>query len=905
MMFVFVHATEQLPLDKSFIQGELKNGLRYIIKKNDRPKNMASFRLVVKIGSLEEDDDQQGVAHLVEHLAFNGTKHFEKNSLIKFLESLGVDFGSHLNASTSFKETTYKLQIPLQNDNLEKSMLIFSDWASGIKFTQKELNKERGVILEEKRASNTLGYRIFKQVNNEILKNTRYTTRYPIGKEDVIKNINLKRVRNFYDTWYQPRFMNFVIVGDFEPKKVEKLIKKYFSTLKNTNDLKTYTRDITKQNEHIFKVFSDKELTKQSINISFFAPYRQNQTIQDLKNFLIKRLAIILFNLKAKEIALQKNPSAKNIGFYSYKATNNTEQYSFVTEFEKPLKAYKQLLDLIYTLEQNGFSEADFKLALNSIESQNKNMIKNYKNTQSSRFVIDLAYLLANNEPILDTIKILNLSNKLIKTISLKQVEQQFKQILNIKSKLTYFISLKSIDLNETKKYLINAKKNLKKPTKEASLPKDIELNLKPSIIKQKIYNKENDFYEYTLSNGVKLIYKYNDYEKNMVELDAFSKGGSSLYETDLLPNVENTAYIIDNSGFDKYNALEIGKIYVNKMVELYPFIDEFYEGFYGSSNTKDFEYLLKCVSLFAYKYRLDENILYNTKNQMLDDLKKEKNSPRQLFSRQFYEFYYNHNKRYTKFSEQEIKRINKKDILTIFHDRFSDFSDFTFFIIGDITQEKVEKYAKLYLATLPSLNRHESFKNRGVAHIKGKHKFIRNLNNENISSIYISYSKTKPYSQKEDIALQIFSDIIATRLREYIREEKSGVYGISFSSNYEDRINNEISSNISFSCEPKRKKELLKYIKKVLKDVQKNGVKQSYIDASVKKFKTIYEENRQKNSSYMQDLQHLYKHEDKILTKKQIDAYIGLIDKEKIKQMAKEYFNTKDCIYSELSPKI
>ncbi len=906
MLFAFANASE-LPLDSSFLQGRLENGLRYIIKKNDKPKAMASFRLVSKIGSLEEDDDQQGVAHFVEHLAFNGTKNFEKNSLIKFLESLGVNFGSHLNASTSFDETIYKLQVPLKNDNLQKSMLIFSDWASGVNFTENEINKERGVVLEEKRASNTVGFRIFKQVYNEALKDTRQILRYPIGKEEVIKNVSLKRVKDFYDTWYQPRFMDFVVVGDFDVKEVEKLVKKYFSPLKNRNENKTYLRDANKTDGTVFKVFKDKELTSESLSLGYFAPYKSAKNLKDFKAELVEKLAVGLFNLKAQEISLQKNPPAKNISLDLGLIAPNTKYFSFDADFEDGLKAFSQLTSLMYGLEKSGFDKKDFEIAKKGIKSQSDNIIKEHNNTTSDEFVRRLSYMLSKNEPILDEGKEAKLINKLLDEISLSEVWNAYKNILDSKSKLVYFKvpDDEKIDLKKAEDIFKNARKNALSFKNSSALPNDIELkdlNSTNELIES--FNDENDFYEFSLKNGVKVVYKYNDYEKNVVLFSALSKGGNSLYDANMLSNINALQTIVPSSGFGEYNGVEVGKIYADKKVNVAPYIEENFEGFTGMSSTKDFKYLFKFVYLFAKQYKVDENILFNEKQQMLDFLSKEDKSPYMKFKREFQKFYYNNNERYLLRDKAGIERINRDDMLKIYKQRFSDFNNFTFIIVGDISKEDVIKYAKLYLANLPTAKNDETYKKRGIEHLKGKQEFVRNFNNENISKITISFSKPEKFSLKKRVELKIFSDVVATKLREYIREEKSGVYGIAFYTYFNDKINGEVSSNIHFSCDPKRKKELLANVLKVLKQIEKDGVKQSYIDSSIKKYKTKLEENKKKNVTYMYKLDNLYRYGDKILNQKEINEYLNGITNAKVKQFAKEYFNTKDYLYKELSPK-
>ncbi|PID47864.1 MAG: hypothetical protein CR967_02865 [Proteobacteria bacterium] len=900
---------KDLIASKSLIEGELKNGFKYTIKKNEKPENMASFRLLVRVGSLEEDEDQSGIAHLVEHLAFNGTGHFEKNSLIDFLESLGVDFGSHLNASTGFDKTIYQLQIPLKGDNLEKTMLIFSDWAGDIRMNKSELDKERGVVLEEERVRNNVNYRIYKQLHEVAYDKSRFKDRMPIGKRDIIENISLKRVEDFYKTWYQPRFMHFVAVGDFDEKKIEKLIEKNFSHLKNTNKKKLYKRNALDPKTMQFKIFRDKELTSMGVNFSLISPYRVVKTQEDYKkDFLIKFIAK-LFNLKARELEQTKNPFAKNVRFSTNLFGDNLYYHTFRANFleKNAIKAYKQMLNLIYSVDKNGFDKRDFEIVKADIRAKNDYELKNIKNKTSNSYASEISYYKAYDEIYLDKKYAVDLENKILDALSLKEVNLCFRNILKSKSSLVYFVLPNDyeISLDEIKQVHKKRKNAIKKEKKKKILPNSIEVkNLKEGKIISQKYDKKYDFYEFILENGVRVVYKYNDYEKNKIKFKAFSKGGYSLYDTKFLVDARASSKVISNSGFGEYNFLEVEKIYADKIVNLKPYIERYFEGFSGSSSNKDFEELLKGVYLFAKQYKIDDNVLFNLKQQMLEGLEKEKNSPQISFSNEFNKFYFNNNKRYIKEDKNDVKNISKKEILKIYGDRFSDFSDFTFFIIGDVKKQRVEKYIKLYLANLNSTKRNENYKNRGLAHIKGSHTFIKNLNNQNMSTIFLSYKKQIPYSLEEWVKLKALQDVLSEKLREYIREEKSGAYGVAVRAYFERLPKDEAVIKIHFACDPKRKEELSKYVKEVIREIQTKELDKKYINAFIKKENTKLDEISKNNSFWESELMNFYMYGNKIKSPKEYKQLYKLITPKILQESAKKYFDTKDIIYAQLNPK-
>ncbi|NQY53080.1 MAG: insulinase family protein, partial [Campylobacteraceae bacterium] len=309
----FYLQAKNLEKEKTLIEGQLENGFKYTIKKNSKPQNNAEFRLIIKAGSLEEEEDQRGVAHFLEHMAFNGTKNFKGNEVITFLESIGVAFGSHANASTGPERTLYTLSIPIKDDNIDKSIMILSDWANRIELNQKELDKERGIILEEKRSRNSLGYRLYSQVKEEIYKNSKYKDREPIGTEEVIKNVSLKRVKDFYEDWYRPELMHIVAVGDFDVKKIEELIIKNFKGFKNNNHKKLALRTVPLINKTRILFLKDKEVSSSSLALSYFTEYENSFNEKDYKKRVINNIMIILFNRKAKEQILKDNPAALEI----------------------------------------------------------------------------------------------------------------------------------------------------------------------------------------------------------------------------------------------------------------------------------------------------------------------------------------------------------------------------------------------------------------------------------------------------------------------------------------------------------------------------------------------------------------------------------------------------------------
>ncbi|MCV6608146.1 MAG: insulinase family protein [Campylobacterales bacterium] len=901
---------KDLPVEPSLVTGELKNGLKYTIKKNSKPQDKASFRLLVEAGSLEEDDDQKGIAHLVEHLAFNGTENFPGNDLITFLESMGVGFGNHLNASTSTTRTLYKLEVPLKDDNLEKAMLVFKDWAGGVVITQKELDKERGVVLEEARSRNNVRFRMFLQAQDVYYANSKYLDRTPIGDMDIVKNISLKRVKAFYDDWYRPELMHFVIAGDFDVGKIEKLIIKTFKDLKNKSSRKQASREVPLVNKTRVVVARDKELTKYSTGISFYKEAYKTKTEADYKKDLIYKIIPKLFNIKGNEQTIKRNPAAKSIGMRLGYLGTNLLSFNFGSSFtgSNEIKALEELTSLIYSIEKYGFDKGDFKRTIKKMKKANQDSLKALKNKTSNRYVDEIVNIAHVDEIFIDEKYKIKLKERLLSEITLKDVNKAYRDILKSKSRIiTYQLpESKDVSKRRVKKILANGKKRVKKQKISKDLPdRIVDLKkLKPSKIVKENYNKKYDFYEFTLKNGIKVAYKFNNYKKNKVYINAFSKGGFSLYDTKDLANAKFAVKIIGKSGYDNYNILDYKKIYNDKSISFNSSLSRYGESLGGTTTTKDFQYFLETIYLFTTKYQFDDNIFENTKHITLANLKKQNRIPTRKFSKELNAYRYSNDERFVEYDKHDVKALDKKRMLEIYKDRFSDLNNFTFIVVGDIEKDEVKKYITKFLGNLPVTKRDETYNFRGNKQVQGEHKFIRFYNNENISDISLSYIKEAKYSTMEAIRLSAFTDVLKTKLRELIREEKSGVYGIRVGSNFIRVPYEHAALDITFSCDPARKDELVKYLKEEIKNIKTNTVDKKYVNAYVKKRLVNLKEAKKKGKFWMGQLKKHYYYGDNLNRIDNFEKMIRSITPKDIKNTANKYLETKNIIYTELNPK-
>ena len=909
--FIYANANslnvELLPKEKSVVYGELANGFKYSIMQNKKPKHRAELRLLVKVGSLEENQSELGVAHFVEHMAFNGSTHFKKNDLIDYLESIGVGFGSDLNANTSYERTIYMLTVPLEKDNLEKSLTVFSDWAGGISFEKEEFNKERGVILEEARLRDGVGERIFKQEEPLFFKNSPYFHKEAIGKKDIIRHIPVKEAKAFYKRWYSPELMHFVAVGDFNTTKVEQLIKQTFGNLKKSQHPKRVARVISENNVTRIKTVWDKELTSNHLSVYYLDKLDPILSKKDLKKSLVDTMMNKIFSMKAQEQIEKKNPKATIIDIGGESFSKNRGSYSFSASYkgEDELPALKELYALIFSFQKYGFSPNTLEQVKSEMLAANEKSYKRIHDQDSGTLSEDLLfYARHKDQTFVDYDVEYKLKKELINEITIEDINKLFRKILNFKDRVILFENStgKSYTKEQVLKAIEEAKKKLTDVSQSKKLPTELKVEgLKPKKIVKESYDKKTDIHEFTLENGLKVAFKKTDFTKDRVTLKGFSFGGESLYEADKLLEVENTTTFVTNSGVGDYSKLELEKILSNKSVSIGVGINARTESISGYANQKDIESMFALLYLQLTTAKIDEKVTQNIKNILKTHANEALNDPKTRFFREVKKYYRKNNERIVFETNESIENYNNEEMLAIFKDRFSDFNNFLVTIVGDVSYEKVKMLSQKYLANLPIKKRDETFIKREIPYRKGNVEFSRNYNNENISHIVLQYESKLPYNTKRKFVAGALQKTLNSRLRKLIREEKSGVYGIQASIGLDVL---EVKSNgaISFSCDPKRKDELIKMVEEVIKEIKAKPISNEELAVYKKAYGTEHETALRKNGYWLNIMGMHYKHGDSFESAyRNLDVVNGIIAQD-VQSLAKKIF-TKDRIIIELNP--
>jgi zinc protease len=794
----------------------------------------------------------------------------------------------------------------LERDNLEKTFLVFQDWASGIKFDENEFNKERGVVLEEARMRDDADFRLYNKSKKLFFGDTIYMKRLPIGDKSIIKNISVSRAKEFYLDWYRPEFMHFIAVGDFNTTIIKNMIKKHFSHLKNISKRERASREIADNNQTRVISLTDKEVTSNTLSVSYVDILEDTRTIEDERKGIIEAMVVQLFSIKAREQMLKPNPKATAISFGGEDINSKKSTYTFNVEYNSGdgKLALKELFVLLKSFEKYGFAKSDFELIKKEQLETNEKNYRQIADMRSATIASQLVNYALHHSIYVDYHYEYELNKKLIKDIKLDEVNALFRKFIKFKDRIIVFVNTdgRKISKDEVLKIIDDAKAiDLTKVKKLPSKILDKELKSSPIVCNE--YNDKTGIYGFILKNGIKVAFKPTDFSKDRVSLQAFSFGGYSLYSVEDLDNVQKSASFIDNSGVEGFSNIDLSKILAGKDISVNSDISKLTENIYASANSKDIESMFQLLYLKLTTPIIDKRVEKNQKRVLKFRAKEIKRNPKNRFSQELSKWYQRDNPRVFFDTPKSIDKLDSNAMFEMYKDRFADINNFNFVIIGDIKVERVEELITKYLGGLPTMERDESFIDRKIDYRRGKQSFIRDYNNENISNILIFFRSEIPYSQKREFAMNAMVSILNVRLREFIREEKSGVYGINFSANISRLEKNKSDATIQFSCDPKRKDELISYVYETIERIKKELVTNQELNIYKKQFRVSYETSMRENSYWLDEIIYSYKFNTPLEDIYRLPSWVEDISREDIRDIANRIFD-KDVLQAELNPK-
>lgn len=907
--------TDALPVSPDIKTGVLPNGLKYYIKKNSKPEKKMELRLAVNTGSILEDDDQLGLAHFTEHMAFNGSKHFKKNDLVSFLQSIGVKFGAHLNAYTSFDETVYMLNIPLdKSENLEKGLTVLEDWASSVLFDAAEIEKERGVVLEESRGSKGANDRMYRQIYPKLFGGSKYANRLPIGKDEILKTFKPETIKKFYKDWYRPNLMAVVAVGDFDVADMETRIKAHFGKLKNDKNSReraVVSLPTRQQSEGL--VVTDKEATNAILQIFYpYAKSKDETTVGDYRTSLVESLFQGMLSQRMSELTQKANPpfifggSSKGGFIRGYEAFQGFAVLS-------PAGVEPAINALIQEGERArkfGFTEAELDRAKKSAMKGMERSYNERDKTESGGYADEYVRNFLEKEPIPGIENEYLYYQTFMPTISLDEANKAAASTIPQGGKILAVITSPenpgfALPTNEQLLAMIEAASKVEvKPYEEKAVASS--LMAAPPTAGKTVTEKENKevgYVTWTLSNGVTVIAKSTDYKNDQVLMSGFRYGGQFLYDTKDRYSAENAAIVIQQMGVGQFSPTDLQKVLAGKNASASPRISQLSEGLSGSSSAVDLEAMLQLTHLYFTQPRIDAELYQSFITKQKGMVQNMMANPQFVFQDTLLStLYANHERGPRTPSTAMFDKIDFNRAVEIYKERFSNANGFTFVFVGKFDLPALKSLCETYLGSLPSTNQTSTFRDIGLRPVKGVIKKDVYRGKEPKSFIAMQFTGETEYSEAEQLKLNMLVELMNIKLIEKLREDLGGMYsgGMGGSLSKYPYANYTIGSSVP--CGPENVDKLIKATWEEI-----NKVKAGPTDADLNKvkeaMKKTYLESMKDNGYWRSRLQQCVEwgfDPANILTlEKRVDA----ITTKDIQAAAQKFFNEKNYLQVVLYP--
>ena len=868
-----VNLEEPLPVNQKIKKGVLKNGMTYYIYNTDVTKNVASYYIIQNVGSVLENDDQRGLAHFLEHMAFNGTKNFAGKGILNTFQKHGAVFGKDINAYTSFDETVYNLDnIPTKDGLVDMALLVLNDWSHYLSLTDEEINAERGVIKEEWRTRQNGQMRVLEQSLPVMFGNSKYSNRLPIGLMNIVEGFEYKALRDFYHDWYRSDLQAVAVVGDIDVDEIEQKIIKQFSDIPAVeNPKERFLVEIPDNEEMLFTVAMDEEITTSNISFSINHPRSlADQTVKDLKESLINNLVVSMLSTRISEKT--ENPDAPFIAArFNYGDFVRTKKQISLTVYPKPNQqqdAFKEALTELIRAVKFGFTEAEITRTIVEVKNTYETQIAKINDISHRRIIRTIQQNYLENETMTDLVGEYNLAKNIFDTLNVDEVNNILKQLYTKNNRAIIVTGVKGNN-NLTKEEalaIINDVENDNSITayedsfSGKTLISDVTINEEKIVSED--YNKKIEATTFTLSNGIKVHYKFANKNKNEVKLSATSYGGMSLLDNSLLASAALTTGVAQFSGLGDFSRTDLPKVLAGKTASTVVNISSLSEGVSGSSSTKDVETMLQMVYLTFEKPRFEEDaykvLMENVKNYLI---RRSENIDEKMNDSLTTTLYGKNHPTERIFNQDLVDEMSFEKSKAIYLERFENAADFEFFIVGDVEKENLKPLLEKYIASIETSKKMEMWKNNSanwVSNTIDKDIFLKMEDPK--SSVRISYKNDMKYSLKNNMLAKALGDILQLRYTETLREEEGGTYGASARSVLSKRPLYEATVSVSFDCDPDKVEKLIGIVHNEINKIANGDIQQVDLDKTLTNYKKEREDQKNYNDYDMSLLTNFYR---------------------------------------------
>jgi len=829
-----------LPLWPKVKRGTLPNGLTYYVLSHGKPEKRAFLWLAVNAGSVLEDDDQRGLAHFVEHMAFNGTKRFPKQDIVKFLEGIGMKFGAHLNAYTNFDETVYQLLVPTDDPaHIGKGFDVLRDWASDVAFEPVEVEKERGVVLEEWRLGLGAEQRVLDKAIKVLFKGSRYADRLTIGLPEVLKTAPREALVRFYKDWYRPDLMAVIAVGDFaDPAAIEKQIAAKFGDLKGpARPRPRSVAGVPKADGTRITAVTDRELPVQLVAVVNLLPHRSEATRRDYRRIVAEQLYQMMLNDRMAVIGRRPEApfQAAFVNVQGFTREIDAFLRAAVVKGNQGEDALRSLFAEVLRIEKHGFTASELERARTNIARTYEHAATAEETSDSREFVQEITRNFFEGELMIGREAERDLTLQLLPLVTLDELNALARSFGGADNRVIGLAGPEGKPLpseDRVRAIIAEVGKGAIEPWEDKVVTAPLMAKQpQPGKIVKEARTESLGVTEWTLSNGVRVIVKPTDYEKDAVVISGSSPGGLAAASDKQFGDARFADDVVGIGGVGELDAEDLEKALTGKRVSVTASIDETQEGVDASGSARDLETMLQLIHLRMAAPRKDPKAVEIWKMNYGQQLEDRQRVPEVQFSLQSQEALWKGNARRKAPTPADVKKLDLDKAMAFYQDRFGDASDFTFVIVGAIELDKLRPLVETYLASLPAKGRKEKEKDLGARRIGGVVEKTWTLGQEQKAFVAMSFHGEEPWTRDKERDLFILGQILSIRLREIMREDMSGVYGVGASGTFARSPYQERQFTIQFGCAPEAVKPLIKAAGDEIAAIGKQGIGADYLD--------------------------------------------------------------------------
>lgn len=904
--------TAEVPVDPRITVGTLPNGLRYYLRANNQPQRRAELRLVVNAGSILEDDDQRGLAHFVEHMCFNGTRHFPKQDVVAFLQSTGMRFGAHINANTSFDQTVYQLQIPTDSPAvIDRSFLILEDWAHAVSFEPDEIDKERGVILEEWRTGLGAGARMLDVQLPVLLQDSRYAARLPIGKPDTIRSFPYDRLKKFYTDWYRPDLMAVIAVGDFDVANVESLIRSHFGSIPAAvSPRPRLNYDVPDHPGTRYTVATDPEATSTIVTVSSVMAARDQTTLGAYRQQTVERVFSGLLSSRFAEIA--QKPDAPFLDA-------DTNRGLFVTTAEAttlsalvPDGGVEKGLAALFTeasrVAQFGFTQTELdRFRLNYMQTFAQLASSNDEHTSQS-LADEFIRNFMQQEPIPGIAYENGLVQRFLPEITLADINSLAREWIPDRNRVVAVSAPKKAGVavpDEAKLAAVIKGAGggaLTAYVDAVSAKPLLEAEPKPGTVTNTA-TKATGITEWTLSNGVRVVLQPTTFKQDEILFRAFSPGGTSLASDQDFVAAETASQIVAEGGLGTLSAIDLSKKLAGKVAAVRPDIGEMYEGLSGRALRRDLDTMFQLIYLRFTQPRGDAETFRATTGQLTAALANRQAQPDAVFEDALNAAVTQNHLRSRPLSPELVAQMNLDKSLSFYKDRFADASDFTFVFVGSFDLPTIKPLVERYLASLPALHRKEAGRDVGIRPPTSVVEKEITKGNTPKSEVGVVFTGPFQNNQRNRVIVRAMANTLGGNLQRVLREDLGGTYGVSVVPEFTKRPHEEYQVTITFACDPARTQDLVKALFRVVDDLKTNGPGVGQVGDVQSALRRDLETDSRENGYVLSQLAYAYQYDEPIPDAASLRSVYDQLSPSLLRDAARTYLDTSRYVKVLLFP--